>query len=233
MTFDGLTRAWNEWLAAVAEPVWGGVPMLFVLSLVAALVIGLLWAFWPAWLPTRWRWFRRRGARGSREREPRPGRWRLRFRWRLRWRRRRRGAPVTVEGEPLPDDEVPDLPAAVLALSADELATAGRYAEAVRERLRAMLRGLIERNLLPASPGWTVMELARAGGRARTGLAAPLDEAARIFSEIWYGLRPATAEDDAAMRVHAAAVAAVAAEPEPEALATANPAGPAGPGRPA
>jgi hypothetical protein len=99
----------------------------------------------------------------------------------------------------------------VLALSADELAAAGRWAEAVRERLRAILRGLIERELVPSSPGWTVMELVRAAGRSRGDLSAPLDAAAAIFSEIWYGLRPATAEDDAAMRAHAAAVAALVA----------------------
>lgn len=210
---DGLTRAWNEWIAAVADPLYGGVVTLFLLSVLAALVIGVLWAFLPSWLAARG------GSTGSgRERSRRRGdrdrrrRWRLRLRWRLRWRRRRR--PVVVEGEPerLPDDQVPDLPAEVLVLSADDLAAAGRYAEAVRERLRAMLRSLIERGLLPASPGWTVMELVRAAGRTRPALADPLGAAAAIFSEIWYGLRPATAEDDAAMRRHAAALAAVVAD---------------------
>jgi hypothetical protein len=42
-----------------------------------------------------------------------------------------------------------------------------------------------------------------------------MGEAARVFSEIWYGLRTATAQDDAAMRGYAAAVASVAALPEP------------------
>jgi hypothetical protein len=76
-----------------------------------------------------------------------------------------------------------------------------------------MVRGLIERDILPSSPGWTVMELARAGGRARPAMAEALNAAASVFSEIWYGLRPATAADDAAMRTYATAVAAVAAEP--------------------
>jgi hypothetical protein len=108
---------------------------------------------------------------------------------------------------------VPDLPAEVLAMTADELAAAGRYAEAVRERLRSMLRLLIERGILPASPGWTVMELAGAARRARPALAGPLSDAADVFSKIWYGLRPATEQDDAAMRSHAAEVARVADAP--------------------
>jgi hypothetical protein len=140
------------------------------------------------------------------------------MRWRWRWRRRRRGS-ADEEPENLADDEVPDLPAEVLAMTADELAAAGRYAEAVRERLRSMLRVLIEKGLLPASPGWTVMELAAAGARVRAALAEPLGGAARTFSEIWYGLRPATAEDDAMMRACADAVTGVAAAPEPAAAA--------------
>jgi Domain of unknown function (DUF4129) len=219
---DEFTRAWNEWLATVAEPLWGGIPTLGLLTFGAALLVGLLWAYWPAWLPSRWSRSRRRG-RAERKRRARLGRPRLRLRWRLRWRRRRRGRPDE-ESERLPDDEVPDLPAEVLSLSADELAAAGRYAEAVRERLRAILRGLIERGLLPSSPGWTVLELARAGGRARPQLADPLDAAAGVFSEIWYGLRPATAEDDAAMRAHAAAVSLAVADLQPDKAAAGRPA---------
>ena len=216
---DGLTRVWNEWIAAVADPLYGGVASLFLLTVLAALIVGALWAYLPSWLASRGR-----STGSSRDRSPnrrrdgteRRRRWRLRLRWRLRWWRRRRPVVEEPTPEPLPDDQVPDLPAEVLVLSADELAAAGRYAEAVRERLRAMLRSLIERGLLPSSPGWTVMELARAGGRARPALADPLAAAATVFSEIWYGLRPATADDDAAMRRHADAVAAVvAAEPIP------------------
>ena len=213
---DDVTRAWDEWLAGVSDSVGLDVTTLTVLSVAAALLFGLAWYFWPAWLPSRWSWRRRAGRQKAAERGD-PGRRRLgRLRWRLRWRRRRRDG-AQEEPAQLADDEVPDLPAEVLALTADELAAAGRYAEAVRERLRSMLRGLIERDLLPPSPGWTVMELAAAGARVRPGLAAPLGGAARIFSEIWYGLRPATADDDAAMREHASSVAAVAAAPEPAA----------------
>jgi hypothetical protein len=208
-----LTRAWDEWLANVAEFFGLSIYAMVVISVFLAIVVALGWYFWPAWLPWRWSWSRRSGSRERRGRRD-PGRRRLgRLRWRWRWRRRRRGQDE--EPEPLADDQVPDLPAEVLALTADQLAATGRYAEAVRERLRSMLRGLIERDLLPASPGWTVMELAAAGARVRPALSSPLGSAARLFSDIWYGLRPATVADDAAMRGYADEVAAVAAAPEP------------------
>jgi uncharacterized protein DUF4129 len=211
---SGATRAWDEWLADLSDALGLSVYSMILLSLILALLVALGWYFWPAWLP--WNWslsFGRRGSRGDRGSRQR-GRRRLgRLRWRLRWRRRRRGAEDEEAPETLPDDEVPDLPAEVLALTADELAAAGRYAEAVRERLRSMLRLLIERELLPASPGWTVMELAAAGARARPALGGPLAAAAGVFSEIWYGLRPATVDDDAAMRGYAAGVAEIVAAP--------------------
>ena len=202
-----MSRSLDEWVAAVADLVGLSVPTMIVLSLLFVALVGALWYSWPAWLPTRWSW---RSRKAPRQRKARSRGNRLgRLRWRWRWRRRRRDTP---EPEPeLADDQVPDLPAEVLALTADQLAQAGRYAEAVRERLRAMLRALMERDLLPISPGWTVMELAAAGARARPAMATPLRAAAALFSEIWYGLRPATAEDDAAMRSHAAQVAAAAA----------------------
>jgi hypothetical protein len=173
-------------------------------SVILATLAGLAWYFWPAWLPWNWRWRassrdRRRGGTGR-------GRFRLgRLRWRFRWRRPRRRAPEEAPAD-LPADALPDLPSATLVLTADQLAAEGRYAEAVRERLRAMVRELIERGVIPFSPGWTVTELATAAKHARPTLTPPLDGAVRTFSDIWYGLRPARPEDDQAMRAHAEAV---------------------------
>jgi hypothetical protein len=214
---DAVTRSWSELVAYLADQVRGGVPSLVFLTALAAALTALGWYFWPAWLPWKWRWhgwrIRRRRARGRRG--WRWGRFRLgRLRWRLpRWRRRRKPATAATDPAQLPADALPELPAELLTLTADQLAEAGRYAEAVRERLRAIVRDLIERDVLPHSPGWTVTELARGAAVARPPLAAPLAAAVAIFSEIWYGLRPATAADDAAMRAGAAAVAAVLAEP--------------------
>ena len=103
-----------------------------------------------------------------------------RLRW--RWRRRRRRARMPPRRAELAPDELPDLPAAVLALTADQLAAAGRYAEAVRERLRAMVAELIESGLIPASPGWTVTELAAAGRRAPAGAASAAERRGRASS---------------------------------------------------
>jgi hypothetical protein len=202
-----MRRVVDEWVAGVADLFGMSVPTMLVLSFLLAAVVGALWYSWPAWLPTNWTW-RSRERTGPRERRSS----RANKLGRLRWRgRRRRRQHVTDEPEPpvLADDQVPDLPSTVLTLTADQLAAAGRYAEAVRERLRAMLRALMERDLLPTSPGWTVMELAATGARVRPAMAAPLRAAAALFSEIWYGLRPATADDDAAMRGYAEQVAAV------------------------
>jgi Domain of unknown function (DUF4129) len=213
---DAVTRFCSELVAGLADRVGGGVPTLVFLTVLAAVLTSLGWYFWPAWLPWRWHWQgRRRAERRARDRRGRRwGRLRLgRLRWRLpRWRRRRRPATAATPPADLPADALPDLRAEVLTITADQFAEAGRFAEAVRERLRAIVRDLIERDVLPPSPGWTVTELARGAASARPPLATPLHGAVAIFSEIWYGLRPATAADDAAMRAHAAAVAAVLAD---------------------
>jgi hypothetical protein len=210
-------RWWNELVAAVADITPGGVPVLALILFGLAAITALALYYWPRWLP--WRWARRRGRSGSRWgrfrlRRPRfawPRLGSLRWRWRLRWRRRSRAADEPADD--LPADELGDLPADVLALTADQLAAAGRFAEAVRERLRAIVRDLIERGVLPYTPGWTVMELAAAAAAARPSLAPPLRAAAELFSEIWYGQRPADASDDAAMREHAQRTQAVLAMP--------------------
>ena len=43
-------------------------------------------------------------------------------------------------------------------------------------------------------------ELAREAGTARPTVDVPLTTATEIFSEIWYGQRPATGDDDGRMR---------------------------------
>ena len=211
-----MTRAWTEAIAALADAVPGGMPVIFLISVVLAILVAVLWFFWPSWLPP-YRWSRgSRRERGTRKQRRKGPRARLgRLRW--RWRRRKRVKGEAEADDPYAADELPNIPAAELALTADQLAAAGRYKEAVRERLRAMVRDLIERGVLPQTPGWTVTELAVAATANRPALAGPMRAAVDIFSHIWYGLRPATAEDDRAMRTHAEAVGAVARQPAPAA----------------
>lgn len=191
-------RSWHESVAAMGDLVPGGVFSLWLLLLALTLLAALLWYFFPEWAIGLARAAAGvvRAARG--------------FRWRRR--RRHRGEPApepsrTVQPEPA-EDEVPAVPAATLVLSADDLAAQGRFREAVRERLRAMVRDLAERDVIVHHPGWTVTELAGTAGWARPSIAAPLGSASEVFSQIWYGQRTATAADDAAMRGYAAQVRA-------------------------
>ncbi|HEY7104648.1 MAG TPA: DUF4129 domain-containing protein [Mycobacteriales bacterium] len=83
---------------------------------------------------------------------------------------------------------------------ADEHATAGRFAEAVRERMRAIVRELETRGVPDPRPGRTADEVAREAGAAVPTIAGDLRAAAVTFDEIWYGGRPATPQADALMR---------------------------------
>lgn len=83
---------------------------------------------------------------------------------------------------------------------ADAHAAAGRYAEAVRERMRAIVGELESRGVLEPRPGRTAAEVARDAGTAVPGVAADLRAAAGVFDEVWYGGRTATAQSDATVR---------------------------------
>lgn len=79
--------------------------------------------------------------------------------------------------------------------AAEALAATEQWAEAVRERLRAISRELEERVLVDRRPGRTAYELAAEGGAALPVSAGLLREAADRFVAIWYGSTPASAED--------------------------------------
>ena len=74
---------------------------------------------------------------------------------------------------------------------AETAAREGRWADAVRERLRAVVRELESRGALDPRPGRTAGEVARDGGAAVPGLADDLRRAAVLFDEVWYGGRDA------------------------------------------
>lgn len=76
---------------------------------------------------------------------------------------------------------------------ADRAASEGHFAEAVRERLRAVVRTLEARGALDPRAGRTAGEVARDAGRAVPALADDLRRAALLFDEIWYGGRTADA----------------------------------------
>jgi hypothetical protein len=86
---------------------------------------------------------------------------------------------------------------------AEQHAGAERWAEALREWLRACVATLEERGLLDPRPGRTAAEVARAGGSAIPVAAAALRDAAVAFDEVWFGGRPATSADALAGRAAA------------------------------
>ncbi len=83
---------------------------------------------------------------------------------------------------------------------AESLAAAGEWREAVRERLRAIVRELEERGFLDERPGRTANEIAAEAGAALPAVAADLTMATRTFADVWYGDRVATAANDATLR---------------------------------
>ncbi|GAB2630429.1 DUF4129 domain-containing protein [Streptomyces capparidis] len=76
--------------------------------------------------------------------------------------------------------------------AAERHAAAQRWDEAVRERMRAIVRDLEERALLDPRPGRTADEAAAAAGRALPDHAERLRDAARAFDDVTYGGRTAT-----------------------------------------
>ncbi len=110
--------------------------------------------------------------------------------WKLGPLRRARSADDSL-------DSPPTTSAGRLRAEADAHAAAGRWAEAVRARLRAVVRDLEDRAVLDPRPGRTAREVAREAARVLPHLESQLWAAAAVFEEIWYGRRPATAADDA------------------------------------
>ncbi|MET8147966.1 DUF4129 domain-containing protein [Actinoplanes sp. NPDC049668] len=177
-----MTRAWDEFAAAVFDVV--PPQTLLLLMLLLAGLTGALWYWFPAWVPRRW------------------PRWRMpRFRLpRLRLPRfRRTGKPKAAEAEPEPAFA----PTVVLAdgtLLADRLAAEGRYAEAIRQRLRDIVGDLTAAGVVAPLPGTTAAEVAAAAAAHRPAVAGSLGGATDLFSEIWYGDRTALPAHDERMR---------------------------------
>lgn len=82
---------------------------------------------------------------------------------------------------------------------AERAAAEQRWADAVRERLRAVVRDLEARGALDPRPGRTAGEVARDGGAAVPAIAADLKRAAELFDEVWYGGRTADSDSYAAL----------------------------------
>jgi hypothetical protein len=110
---------------------------------------------------------------------------------------RRRYGPVRrrVAADQALFDEAAPLDAAGYRSAAEEHAAGGRWAEAVRDRLRAVIAALEERAVLDPRPGRTADVAAREAGALLPEQAPALLVAARIFDDIWYGQAAARPED--------------------------------------
>lgn len=84
--------------------------------------------------------------------------------------------------------------------AADAHAAAGRWNQAVQERMRAIVRSLEERALLDPRPGRTADEAAAEAGRVLPGHAPRLRSAAREFDDVTYGGRSAGRQAYLALR---------------------------------
>lgn len=212
-----MSRWWTEWIGAFGETFSLGLAALILVCV--ATLAGVLWYFFPRWVPRRRPAIFRRSF--WRRLKPRLPRLRLpRLRWpRLRLprlgllrRKRRKATPKATVTEAQMDEllaapeELPAVPIEVYESLADRLAREGRYADAVRERLRAAVRDLVVHGVVENRPGWTVSELARAAASARPAIDSPLRAAGGIFSDIWYAETPATHAHDQHMRAHTAEV---------------------------
>ncbi len=111
----------------------------------------------------------------------------------VRRARRDRRASVDVFG-----DDVRT--AAELRAAADAAAAQGRWADAVLDRFRAVLRSLEDRVVLEPRPGRTADEGAREAGVRLPACAEDLARAARLFDDVCYGDADAGAQDDAWLR---------------------------------
>ncbi|RIV34610.1 DUF4129 domain-containing protein [Micromonospora radicis] len=177
MSFD---RWWTETTAALGDRL--PLPLAALLLVLATALAATAWYTYPAWVP-------RRLPRPRRRRAPRP-------------RRRPTAGPPPPPATAAPESATPQVDAARSAERlADRLAADGRYAEAIRERLRSLVHDLARRGVR-VRPGMTVTEIVSTATARRPAAGPFLAAAAAIFAQAWYAQRPATAEQDHRMREH-------------------------------
>ncbi|MGW8886704.1 DUF4129 domain-containing protein [Streptomyces sp. NPDC055749] len=95
--------------------------------------------------------------------------------------------------------------------AAETHVAAGRWTEAVQDRMRAVVRTLEERALLDPRPGRTADEAAAEAGRALPQHADRLRAAARAFDDVTYGGR--TADEQAYVTLRTLDLDLMAAKP--------------------
>ncbi|GLW31094.1 DUF4129 domain-containing protein [Actinoplanes regularis] len=217
-----MTRTYDELVGKLFDLLSAQTVLLILIAVTG--LVATLWYWFPAWVPRqlpRWRLRRLRMPRlrfrFPRFRFPRLRFPRLRIDWRRLLRRRRKPKagkePAAVVPEPVVADLEPVGPRESLSL-ADRLAAEGRYAEAIRERLRETVVALTRAGVITPQPGTTPAELTVDASARRPAVGAPLGGATEIFSEIWYGRREASSGHDDRMRTLTAEIRAALTRPQ-------------------
>lgn len=127
-------------------------------------------------------------------------------------RRRRRAAlvPLFDDGDTRSLDE--------LRRAASAAAAAGRFDVAIEERFRAIVRSLVDRELVSVHPGTTAHGFARAAGEVFPAVATRLEAAAGAFDAVRYLGRAGTPDEVHELDALDAELDASAPAPSPAAL---------------
>ncbi|SDS96596.1 DUF4129 domain-containing protein [Actinoplanes derwentensis] len=169
-------RAYEELLGELFTVVPPPLMLLILLAVTALVAAG--WYFFPAWIPRRLPRFTWR-----RQRKPRT----------KRIKRAKRSTEKQATSSP---ETVKQTRSSL----ADQLAGQGRYAEAIRERLRDTVADLTRAGVIDPEPGTTAAELTTDATTGRPGVGPALTGATGLFSGVWYGRAPAGPGDDQRMR---------------------------------
>ncbi|HWS31600.1 MAG TPA: DUF4129 domain-containing protein [Actinoplanes sp.] len=168
-------RGYEEFLGDLFTRVSPALTLLILLAVTG--LTAAAWYYFPAWVPRRLP------------------------RWRLpRLRRPRITSRPKKTKRPAVSRSEPDAPAVPATGRADELAGQGRYAEAIRERLRDTVADLTRAGLIDPEPGTTAAELTGDATAGHPGVGPALTGATGLFSGVWYGRQPAGPHEDARMR---------------------------------
>jgi hypothetical protein len=180
-------REWTE-LVAAWEDIFS-LPLTVVVMILAALIAGALWFFWPRWWKALLRMRLRRGS--SRAPEGSQG---------------ARGVRRGARGAEREREELPEVAPVVFPRTRRSLRRRGPLCRGRAGTVARHGRELVDRGVITHRPGWTVNELAREAGASRPPVAPPMRDASGIFTDIWYGKRPALSEHDSRMRALAGQV---------------------------
>ncbi|WP_430782339.1 DUF4129 domain-containing protein [Actinoplanes sp. G11-F43] len=170
-------REYEELVGALFAVVPPALTLLILIVVTALIAAG--WYWYPAWIPRRL---------------PRLPRWKRKPR---QDKKVKKAAPARKK-----EDRKPPVVAPAAITVADRLAAEGRYAEAIRERLRDTVTALTRAGVIDPDPGTTAAEITDDAITGRPGVGPAMTAATSVFSGVWYGHQPAGPGEDERMRAY-------------------------------